>query len=163
MKPQPCPRPLVLPYDIEADTVEACRWLFNQKRAVVIVDGYNVGYWKWNPHKQEIAQKTLRENVERRLRSLDAAWPVAETVVVWDGLGLNRCMTRTAHRDALRMMYSAKPETADDLIVKFVKALRVGLCGVVVTNDNELRCRVKDQANVVPTETLWALLPKPVH
>ena len=140
---------VTLPGGVLADSVDAALHLLRVRGVLVVVDGYNVAKLGW----PDLAL------AEQRRRLLDAMDEVVvrhgtRVQVVFDAASADALGRHTPRRLA-RVAFSPAGVLADDVIVDLVTDLPSGQAVVVVTNDNELRIRVRRHgANVLASEQL---------
>lgn len=142
-------RPTRLPDGVVPGTREAAEALLHPPRHVV-VDGYNVS----RTHRPDLDLEQQREWLVGVLRGL-AARRRLTPLVVFDGAG-NAPTERTAR--GVRVRFSPAGHTADDEIHLDVAATEPDLPVTVVTDDRELRDRVRaHHVDLLGTrEFLWA-------
>ncbi|WP_025274885.1 NYN domain-containing protein [Haloglycomyces albus] len=115
----------------------------------LIVDGYNVTLTAWKD------SLTLEEQRERLVRGLGvlAAQSNAEVTVVFDGS--DPVFGTAPAARGVRVLFSAKGEIADDVIIDMARVEPRGRSVIVVSNDQEVQLRSKRQgAYAVPAMTL---------
>ena len=140
---------LALPGGVLADSVEAALHLLRAPGALVIVDGYNVAKLAWPDHPL----------AEQRRRLLDAIDEVVarhgtRVQVVFDAAAVDPAGRHTPRRLA-RVTFSPAGVVADDVIVDLVADQPTAQTVVVVSNDNDLRGRVRKLgANLLGSEQL---------
>lgn len=126
------------------------------RRALVIVDGYNVAFSGLGPDAPR-DPAAARVWLERTLGELAARHRVSVRLVL-DGAEGHPPPVATGARDVV-VEYSPPGVTADDVIVDRVRSSPPGAEVVVVTSDRELAGRVRALgANVIPSSVLRAEL-----
>jgi predicted RNA-binding protein with PIN domain len=134
-----------------ADSVEAALHLLRAPGALVIVDGYNVAKLAW-------PDQTLAEQRRRLLDAIDevVARHGTRVQIVFDAAAVDPAGRHTPRRLA-RVVFSPAGVVADDVIVDLVADQPTAQTVVVVSNDNDLRARVRKLgANVLGSEQLLA-------
>jgi predicted RNA-binding protein with PIN domain len=140
----------VLP-GLSAETREAAEWLVRLKRALVIVDGYNVAKSAWP--EESLAEQ--RSRLVDALAELNARHHTA-LHVVFDGDG---SVSPGFHRRGVRVSYSPAGVIADDEIMNIISGLAIDRPLVVVTDDAELRERARATgANVLAVAQLLSVV-----
>ena len=128
---QPVTDPDVERRALEPDDPAWLDQLLNLPKAHLIIDGYNVtkrGYG-------ELSLEQQRDRLVNRLGGL-AAQTGAEITVVFDGA--ERVVGLPPPPRGVRVLFSRKGETADDLIRSLVRAEPPGRALVVVSSDREV-------------------------
>lgn len=127
-------RPSRLPGGVAPDTVQAARALLHP-RIVLLVDGYNVTRQHAGHLPLEQQRTWLRTAVTAVQTRVDV-----EAHLVWDGSGDRATSQR---RGRLTEHWTSREWLADDDIVFLVEGLDDDQAAVVVTDDRELRDRVR--------------------
>ena len=126
----------------------------------IIVDGYNV--IRADPRLQSFEREGLERARDVLVRTLGSSPRLAhdEITVVFDGTGGTRAHVHAHSVGRVRVLYSARGQSADDVIVREAGALRRRGHVIVVTNDIEVRdkCRAED-CEVSGSENLVGQLP----
>lgn len=144
-------RPRGVPGGLLADSVEAVRFLLATSEVTLFVDGCNAALGRR-------ATGTLEERREDLLGALDAhqARYGSRTVVVFDGDGE---LGGGGRRSGTRIVYTAADVIADDVICDEIAALPDEDPVVVVTDDQELRGRLRRLGvDLVGVDALWTWL-----
>lgn len=126
----------------------------------IIVDGYNV--IRADPRLQSLEQVSLEHAREVLVQTLGSSPKLANdrVIAVFDGRFGRRQHVHMQRRGRVEVMYSARGQTADDLIVAQARALAGGGRVVVVSNDAELREQcLAVGCTVSGSENLLAQLP----
>jgi predicted RNA-binding protein with PIN domain len=142
--------PLPIPGGLFEDSIEAATHLVRTPGVLVVVDGYNVAKLGW-------PALALVEQRERLLDTLDEVVLRlgARIQVVFDGADV---IVGSVRRRLARVEFSPPEVIADDVIVEQVGAIPAEVPVVVVTNDDELRGRVRALgANIVSSDHLLAI------
>ena len=148
---RPSRRPLVLPGGVLAESVPAVEHLLRQA-AVVLVDGYNVAKLGW----PTLGLPEQRSRLLAVLDELEARFG-ADLRVVFDGSDVTGQTAFAGARRRVSVSFSPSGVLADDVLVELVRAQPTDRPVVVVTNDQELRSRVRMLgANLVGSEQLLA-------
>jgi hypothetical protein len=147
-------RPCRLPAGLDHGRVEAVEALLQVPSLHVLVDGYNMTK---DPRGKPLASLEQQRRWLVQLAGGVAARFGVRMTAVFDGSD-PRPGTGPASR-AVRVVFSAADELADDRIVALVRGLPAATPCLVVTSDRELgeRCAA-EQADVVPSGTFltWA-------
>lgn len=126
----------------------------------IIVDGYNV--IRADPRLQSFEREGLEKARDVLVRTLSSSPRLAadQVTVVFDGTGGTRGHIHAHTVGRIRVLYSARGQSADDVIVREAGASRAGGQVIVVTNDIEVReqCRAAG-CEVSGSENLLDQLP----
>lgn len=126
----------------------------------IIVDGYNV--IRADPRLQSFEREGLEKARDVLIRTLSSSPRLVrdQITVVFDGTGGTRGHVHAHSVGRVRVLYSARGQTADDVIVREARSLRTAGRVIVVTNDTEVRekCRSAD-CEVSGSENLLDQLP----
>jgi predicted RNA-binding protein with PIN domain len=126
----------------------------------IIVDGYNV--IRADPRLQSFERDGLEKARDVLVRTLSSSPRLAgdRITVVFDGTGGTRGHVHAHSVGRVRVLYSARGQTADDVIVREASAERARGRVIVVTNDVEVRekCRAAE-CEVSGSENLLSQLP----
>jgi predicted RNA-binding protein with PIN domain len=145
-------KPVRLPGGVLAGTVEAAEFLLRVKGAVILIDGYNVAKLGWPDlelDQQREQSITATENMAKR-------WNVGLTIV-FDGASVEGAHSST--RRKVRITYSPKGVSADDVLRAEVAGVDSAKPVVVVTNDRAIITDVVAQgANNVSSNEFLAVL-----
>jgi predicted RNA-binding protein with PIN domain len=135
-----------------AGTIEAAEFLLRVKGAVILIDGYNVAKLGWPDlelDQQREQSITATENMAKR-------WNVGLTIV-FDGASVEGAHSST--RRKVRITYSPKGVSADDVLRAEVAGVDSAKPVVVVTNDRAIITDVVAQgANNVSSNEFLAVL-----
>ncbi|MBD3224003.1 MAG: hypothetical protein GF313_04700 [Caldithrix sp.] len=108
-----------------------------------IIDGFNVGF------KLSNAQRLLQNGDTDRaipiiLQHIDSAMPqgVKRIIVIFDGQGTSHQNHSIPKR--IQVKFSKKPQTADDIIRKFIRSAKTPKEWTVVSSDNEILFTARD-------------------
>jgi predicted RNA-binding protein with PIN domain len=108
-----------------------------------IIDGYNLGFkiaaiaeWIRNGDTEKAIY--LVENYIRN-RLVNKAGRI---IVVFDGK--KRTLSLNSKRSDIQVIFSTKPETADDVIRQFLRSTKKVKDWIVVSSDNEIRYTAED-------------------
>ncbi len=129
-------RPTPLPRGVAPDTTEAARALLTSGREVLI-DGYNVT----RTHRGDVDLESQRQWLVDRLAAAVPRIGI-EPTIVFDAHQSRGRPTSTRNRDVW-VAFTAEGQTADDDIVFRVEARPPDAPIVVVTDDRELRDRLR--------------------
>ncbi|HEY0520862.1 MAG TPA: NYN domain-containing protein, partial [Ilumatobacteraceae bacterium] len=145
-------RAVRLPGGVLAKTVEAAEFLLRIKGAAILIDGYNVAKLGW-PSLELDRQRdqciAAAENIAKR-------WNIAMTIV-FDGASVEGAHSTT--RRKVRIVYSPKGVTADDVLRAEVAATDTDKPVVVVTNDRAIITDVQAEgANTVSSDDFLTLV-----
>jgi uncharacterized protein len=126
----------------------------------IIVDGYNV--IRADQRLLSFERVSLEHAREVLVRTLASSPRLAndEVVVVFDGAQGSRGHVHGHRMGRIELIYSARGQTADDVIIKRARSMAPGSHVVVVTNDVEVRehCRAEG-CEVSGSENLLGQLP----
>jgi predicted RNA-binding protein with PIN domain len=126
----------------------------------IIVDGYNV--IRADARLQSFERVSLEHARDVLVRTLSSSPRLAndDVLVVFDGRFGTRSHVHGHLRGGIRVLYSARGQTADDVIVLEARSLARSAPVVVVTNDVEVRenCRAEG-CEVSGSENLLGQLP----
>jgi predicted RNA-binding protein with PIN domain len=126
----------------------------------IIVDGYNV--IRADARLQSFERVSLEHARDVLVRTLSSSPRLAndDVLVVFDGRFGTRTHVHGQTRGRIRLLYSARGQTADDVIVQEARNLARSASVVVVTNDVEVRehCRAEG-CEVSGSENLLTQLP----
>jgi predicted RNA-binding protein with PIN domain len=126
----------------------------------IIVDGYNV--IRADARLQSFERVSLEHARDILVRTLASSPRLAndDVLVVFDGRFGTRAHVHGQNRGGIRVLYSARGQTADDVIVIEARNLARTAPVVVVTNDVEVRehCRAEG-CEVSGSENLLHQLP----
>jgi predicted RNA-binding protein with PIN domain len=126
----------------------------------IIVDGYNV--IRADPRLQSFERDGLEKARDVLVRTLGSSPRLVkdEITVVFDGTGGSRSRVHGHSVGRVRILYSARGQTADDVIIREAAALAGRGQVIVVTNDGEVRDRCRMEGCVVSgSENLLGQLP----
>ena len=144
-------RPLVLPGGVLGESVPAVEHLLRHA-AVVLVDGYNVAKLGW----PTLGLPEQRSRLLAVLDELEARFG-GDLRVVFDGSDVTGPTAFAGARRRVSVSFSPSGVLADDVLVELVRAQPTDRPVVVITNDQELRSRVRMLgANLVGSEQLLA-------
>lgn len=147
------PQPLTGP-DLRPDDPALLDRLLSLPMAHLVVDGYNVTKGGYG----ELPLQRQRNRLAAGLGAL-AAQTGAEVTCVFDGADRPPIMPPAPR--GVRILFSAKGETADELIRQFVAAEPVGRAVVVVSSDREVADGIRDRgAYPVPSAALLRRLER---
>ncbi|MGH8792505.1 MAG: NYN domain-containing protein, partial [Stackebrandtia sp.] len=133
---------------LEADDPARLDQLLALPQSHLVVDGYNVTLGSW-------ADMTLEQQRARLVRGLSAlaAQTGAETTVVFDGA--ERMVGMPSAPRGVRVLFSRKDQTADEVIRALVRAEPNGRPVVVVSSDKEVADGTRRHgAYTLPADTL---------
>ena len=148
---RPARQPLVLPGGVLAESVRAVEHLLRHA-AIVLVDGYNVAKLGW----PALGLPEQRSRLLAVLDELEARFG-GDLRVVFDGSDVTGPTAFPGARRRVSVAFSPAGVLADDVLVELVRAQPTDRPVVVVTNDQELRSRVRVLgANLVGSEQLLA-------
>jgi predicted RNA-binding protein with PIN domain len=139
---------------LDADDPARLDQLLGMPRAHLVVDGYNVT-------KTGFGEASLEQQRNRLISSMAAvaAQTGAEVTVVFDGA--DRIVGLPPGPRGVRVLFSKKGETADDLIRRLVRAEPAGRTVVVVSSDREVADGVRRHgAYPLSSETLLRRLAR---
>jgi predicted RNA-binding protein with PIN domain len=126
----------------------------------IIVDGYNV--IRADPRLQSFERDGLEKAREVLVRTLGSSPRLVNDriIVVFDGIRGTRGHVHAHTVGRVRVVYSARGQSADDVIVREARALSGHGEVIVVTNDGEVRenCRAEG-CQVSGSENLLGQLP----
>jgi predicted RNA-binding protein with PIN domain len=126
----------------------------------IIVDGYNV--IRADPRLQSFERTSLELARETLARTLASSPRLVndDIVVVFDGRFGSRSHVHAQRMGRVQLVYSARGQTADDVIVQQARALGPHGRVIVVTNDVEVRehCRAEG-CGVTSSENLLSQIP----
>lgn len=126
----------------------------------IIVDGYNV--IRADPRLQSFERVSLEHAREVLVRTLASSPRLVndQVTVVFDGIGGNRQHVQSQRMGGILVLYSARGQTADDVIVAHAQTLSGQAEVVVVSNDVAVRenCRAAG-CEVSGSENLLNQLP----
>lgn len=108
-----------------------------------LIDGYNLGFKipaisKWintgnTDHAVQLIQNYILSAVAKRANRI---------ILVFDGkTGRSESNVK---RGKIQVIFSSKPETADDIIRKFLRSTQQAKQWIVVSSDNEIRYTAED-------------------
>lgn len=126
----------------------------------IIVDGYNV--IRADPRLQSFERDRLEIARDVLVRTLGSSPRLArdQITVVFDGTGGSRAHVHGHSVGRVRIVYSARGQTADDVIIREAAALVGRGQVIVVTNDGEVRDRCRmEGCDVSGSENLLGQLP----
>lgn len=130
----------------------------------IIVDGYNV--IRADPRLQSFERDALEKARDVLVRTLASSPRLVRDriTVVFDGTGGTRGHVHAHSVGRVRVLYSARGQSADEVIVREAGSLRATGQVIVVTNDIEVRdrCRAAD-CEVSGSENLLNQLPGKVR
>ena len=139
--------PLALPGAVTGDARAATEHLLRSD-AEILVDGYNVAKLGWPPLALDEQREQLVGLVDDVIRRFGSA-----VTIVFDGADV--VGAAASGRRLARVTFSPRGITADDVLVDLVDRLPPSRPVVVVTDDAELRRRVRRHgANLVASATL---------
>ena len=126
----------------------------------IIVDGYNV--IRADPRLQSFERTSLELARETLARTLASSPRLVndDILVVFDGRFGSRSHVHLQRMGRIQLLYSARGQTADDVIVQQARTLRPHGMVIVVTNDVEVRehCRAEG-CEVTSSENLLGQIP----
>jgi predicted RNA-binding protein with PIN domain len=126
----------------------------------IIVDGYNV--IRVDPRLAELERSSLEKAREVLVRTLASSPRLIDDriVVVFDGRQGTRSHVHTQRMGRVLVMYSARGQIADDVIIEEARRLSVQGAVIVVTNDVHVResCRAEG-CQVSGSENLLQQMP----
>ena len=126
----------------------------------IIVDGYNV--IRADPRLQSFERTSLEHAREVLVRTLGSSPRLAndEVMVVFDGRGGTRSHVHMHRMGRIMLVYSARGQSADDVIVQQARSLAKSGRVIVVSNDVEVRehCRAEG-CEVSSSENLLGQMP----
>lgn len=150
-EPETARQPVALPGRLTGDRIGAARYLL-EVRALVIIDGYNVSK-KWHPGASLIDQRDMLISAVDVL----VARHGTDIVVVFDGDDV--VGSHTLRRSPVRVVWSPRGVTADDVIRAEVRRLPASRQVVVVTDDREIINDVRSEgANHISSSAFIGLL-----
>jgi predicted RNA-binding protein with PIN domain len=143
---RPVRQPVPLPPGVFEDSAEAAEHLVRYPGAVVLVDGYNVGFVAW----PQLPVPEVRRRLVDALGEL-AARTGADIQVVFDGAdGVDGVPRAGSGRSQVRVRFSLPEVEADEVIIGLAGSLPAGRAVVVATNDR----RVQDEVRRLGARTL---------
>jgi predicted RNA-binding protein with PIN domain len=126
----------------------------------IIVDGYNV--IRADARLQSLERVSLEHAREVLVRTLASSPRLAndDVVVVFDGARGTRSHVHGHRMGRIQLLYSARGQTADDVIIAHARSLAPGAHVVVVSNDVEVRehCRAEG-CDISGSENLLGQIP----
>lgn len=126
----------------------------------IVVDGYNV--IRADPRLQSIERESLEQARQVLAQMLASSPRLANDtiVIVFDGARGTRSHVHSHRLGRVVLMYSARGQTADDLIVSQAGSLTRAGSVVVISNDAEVRERCRAEGCAVSgSENLLRQLP----
>jgi predicted RNA-binding protein with PIN domain len=135
-----------------AGTAEAAEFLLRVKGAVILIDGYNVAKLGW----PALELDEQREHSIKATENMAKRWNISMTIV-FDGASVEGAHSST--RRKVRITYSPKGVSADDVLRAEVAGVDSTKPVVIVTNDRAIITDVTAQgANTVSSDDFLALL-----
>lgn len=153
-------RPIHLPAAVRGEPVRAAEAVLRTPGAVLVVDAYNLAFVRWDPDRRR--QQTLagiRDRTQRCVNDLAARFGVTYWMV-WDGITGGSDQRAVACSPGSRIVFTdGTGNRADDEIVRICGSIPHTTPVLVVTDDTELRRRVRREAvNTVRSTSMWELL-----
>jgi len=109
----------------------------------IIIDGYNV--IRADPRLQSFERESLERARDVLIRTLAGSPRLAgdDVIVVFDGIGGDRTHVHSHRIGRIQCLYSARGQTADEVIVRQARQLAAQGRVIVVTNDRAVQedCR----------------------
>jgi predicted RNA-binding protein with PIN domain len=145
-------RPVRLPGGVLAGTAEAAEFLLRGKGAEILIDGYNVAKLGW----PALELDEQREHSIKGTENMAKRWNIGMTIV-FDGASVEGAHSST--RRKVRITYSPKGVSADDVLRAEVAGVDSTKPVVIVTNDRAIITDVVAQgANTISSDDFLALL-----